>query len=244
MQSKANESLELEQYRIEALKRIAPNIVNDQSANWQQRKSAQTRVFLLKTTMECLAQHGYALTTTQLVTHTAKISRGALLHHFPTKQELIKQVIEYIFYRQTDNFCSKVIQFTEQERVVEVAGLEVTWQFMKTTEFQAYQELAMASRTNQELREIFEPKDIAYQALWDDLIPHLFPEWKDRKEELQLARDLVLTCMHGLLINFHLIQPRSRRAQLRKLIVTITSQLTLGQLSVPKLSESEIEEVD
>lgn len=234
----------LEERRQKALGKIAPNILHDEDANWQKRKSSQTRIFLLRSTLDCLAEYGYAITTTQLVTQKAGISRGALLHHFATKQDLIKEVIDYTFYCQLDNFFKKIIQLSEQQRVSEIAGIDIYWNFMKTHEFQAYQELAMASRTDLDLREIFEPKDIQFKAIWEEQLPYLFPEWQDRLDELRLAQDLIQTCMQGLLINMHQITPRSRRAILRKLIAMITSQLMTGDIAVPKVTKAEISKVE
>jgi len=51
-------------------------------------RSASTRAKLLNATIECLYDLGYHQTSTVLVTERAKVSRGAMLHHFPTKADL------------------------------------------------------------------------------------------------------------------------------------------------------------
>jgi len=243
----AKNSIHLEnanERREAALKKIAPNIVENTGSNWQQRKSAQTKYFLLKTTLECLAKHGYSLTTTQLVTQKANISRGALLHHFATKQELIKQVIEFTFYRQMNSFYERIIKLSDQQRVSEIAGLDIYWEFLKTTEYEAYRELFMASRTDKELRNIFEPKDIMFQKIWVTELPFLFPEWQGREEEMLLVNDLIYSSLRGLLLGMHHIRPKARRARLRKLIATITSQILNEEMVLPEISKSDIKNVE
>jgi AcrR family transcriptional regulator len=59
-------------------------------------RSAATREKILSATIECLHQVGYHQTTTVLVTERAGVSRGAMLHHFPSKAELMIAAMEYI----------------------------------------------------------------------------------------------------------------------------------------------------
>lgn len=60
----------------------------------------QTHQRLLDATVTCLVEYGYAGTTTQRVQDTAKVSRGALLHHFGSKNELFVAAIQHIAQAQ------------------------------------------------------------------------------------------------------------------------------------------------
>ena len=44
---------------------------------------------LLEATVDCLVEHGWSGTSTTLVSARAGVSRGAQLHHFPTKNDLV-----------------------------------------------------------------------------------------------------------------------------------------------------------
>ena len=44
---------------------------------------------LLEATVDCLVEHGWSGTSTTLVSQRAGVSRGAQLHHFPTKNDLV-----------------------------------------------------------------------------------------------------------------------------------------------------------
>ena len=59
-------------------------------------RSAATREKILAATIDCLATLGYHQTTTVLVTERAGVSRGAMLHHFPSKADLMMEAMEYI----------------------------------------------------------------------------------------------------------------------------------------------------
>ncbi len=59
------------------------------------RRSA-TREKLLNATIDCLFRLGYYRTSTVLVTEIAGVSRGSLLHQFPTKADLMVATAEHI----------------------------------------------------------------------------------------------------------------------------------------------------
>jgi AcrR family transcriptional regulator len=54
------------------------------------------RARLLEATVELLVQRGYAGTSTTLVSERAGVSRGAQLHHFPTKQDLVVAAVQHV----------------------------------------------------------------------------------------------------------------------------------------------------
>jgi tetracycline repressor-like protein len=55
----------------------------------QQDRSRATQRRLLDATVDCLVEVGWAGTTTTLVSERAGVSRGAQLHHYPTKDALV-----------------------------------------------------------------------------------------------------------------------------------------------------------
>ena len=63
----------------------------------QAERSAATRKVLLDASVRCLFEHGYGQTTTILIAEMAGISRGALLHQFSSKADLMVYVVEAVF---------------------------------------------------------------------------------------------------------------------------------------------------
>src|SRR5262252_1706823 len=70
----------------------------------QAERSASTRGRLLDATISCLHDLGYAGTSTPEIARRARLSRGAQLHHFPTKAELVTNAVEYLFERRREEF--------------------------------------------------------------------------------------------------------------------------------------------
>ena len=54
------------------------------------------RARLLEATVDCLVEHGFAHTSTTLVSERAGVSRGAQLHHFPTKNDLVVAAVGHL----------------------------------------------------------------------------------------------------------------------------------------------------
>lgn len=63
----------------------------------KQDRSRLTRQRLLEATVRCLAERGWAASTVSVIAHEAGISRGALQHHFPTREALVVAALEYMF---------------------------------------------------------------------------------------------------------------------------------------------------
>ena len=200
---------------------------------WQKRKSAQTRVAVLDAAIACLAEQGYARTTTQLIAQTANISRGAMMHHYATKQELIDSVIDYIFFKRMEDFSQEIRALSEAERVEQQAGLELFWRTLLTREYNAYLEIAIAARTDADLRAIFEPKAQRFDRIWREQIASIFPEWADQQDRLVLAVDFCQAAMEGRLLNRDIWQPRERRLALRRLISDVIFGIRSGALPLP-----------
>jgi AcrR family transcriptional regulator len=62
----------------------------------QGERTAATRTKLLDATLDSLVELGYARTTTQGIAVRAGLSRGAQLHHFPTKESMVVASVEHL----------------------------------------------------------------------------------------------------------------------------------------------------
>jgi len=213
-------------------KLLEPAGMVDETAGWQARKSAQTRTVILEAAIDCLGEVGYARTTTQLIAKQANISRGAMLHHYATKAELITGVIEYTFFKRMKYFTRQIEELPENERVERLTGLELLWESMQSREYAAYLELMMASRSDDELRAIFEPKAVTFNTVWIDEIARVFPEWQTDRTMLQLAIDFAHVTTEGLVLNRNQIPERERRVAVRKLLSESLRLLREGKINL------------
>jgi AcrR family transcriptional regulator len=115
----------------------------------RQSRAEATRARLLTATVASLSARGYAGTSTQEVCRRAGVSRGTLQHHFPTRISLLVAALDAIL-------GDRVAQFMTTHRgkgpLQPVDLLRALWPQWKEPVYAAWLELAVAARTEQELR--------------------------------------------------------------------------------------------
>jgi len=108
------------------------------------------RTRLLDATIASLVELGWAGTSTTVVSRRAGVSRGAQLHHFPTKQDLVVAAVDHISRRRRDELAAAGDSLPAQRRTRAV--LEILSAQFTSTVFMAALELWVAARTDAALR--------------------------------------------------------------------------------------------
>ncbi|MGA0604727.1 TetR/AcrR family transcriptional regulator [Phenylobacterium sp. VNQ135] len=115
-------------------------------------RSATTRAKLIETTIACLHELGYSATTTLEIAARAEVTRGAILHHFPTKVDLILAVASHIADAQfRDRRRALMAVPRGYERFM--ALTEVTWRSSIEPPAIALLEIMVGSRSDPALAE-------------------------------------------------------------------------------------------
>src|SRR5882762_5427360 len=117
----------------------------------QEERSAATKGRLLDATLECLAELGYARTTTTEIAERGGVSRGAQLHHFPTKAELVTEAVGHLFDRRDQEFREAFARLpADADRPR--AAVDLLWSMVAGPTFHAWLELVVAARTDVQLK--------------------------------------------------------------------------------------------
>lgn len=119
----------------------------------QEERSAETRGRLLNATVECLHEFGYAGTTTTEIARRAGVSRGAQLHHFHRKQDLVVSALEHVFALRLEQFTQAAVELPVTMEARVGALIDLLWPAFKGPTFYAWLELVVASRTDPALRQ-------------------------------------------------------------------------------------------
>ncbi|SEC83962.1 DNA-binding transcriptional regulator, AcrR family [Amycolatopsis lurida] len=117
----------------------------------QEERSAAMRVRLLDATIDCLVEYGYAGTTTTRVADRAGVTRGAQVHHFPTKTDLVTSAIRHLAAKRAEVAMAEIDRLKASADPVGDA-LQLLWEMHQGPVFSATVELWVASRTDAELR--------------------------------------------------------------------------------------------
>jgi AcrR family transcriptional regulator len=117
-------------------------------------RSAATQYRLLDATIECLIERGWAGTSTTEVVRRAGVSRGAQVHHYPTKEDLVLAAVEHLIERRIREFQAAFSGLPAAQRSPAAAMRLLYEQCFRAT-FEPWLELAVAARTDPALHERF-----------------------------------------------------------------------------------------
>jgi len=113
-----------------------------------QKRAVATRRRFLEATLQSLAEKGYAATTTQEVCRRARASRGALLHHFTTREELIVEAVEYILDENLRHFKKTMANISGDCLTLADIARTLWEEHWTSNTYYAWIELVLASRTD------------------------------------------------------------------------------------------------
>ena len=163
----------------------------------QALKSAQTKARLVDATIRCLVKYGFSNTTTLKVAEEAGLSRGAMLHHFENGKQLMQATVIELHHKRLRAF--RRAAETKNHNVHTL--VRTYWDQLLRPNFIAFQELAVAARTDKELASILEPIRIEFRDRWHELAIQLFPEWQRDLVRFRLALALSQNLLEGMAIN-------------------------------------------
>lgn len=162
----------------------------------QEERSAATRQLLLDATIDCLIDLGYAATSTTEIVRRAGVSRGAQVHHFPTKNDLVRSAVAHLAVRQAEALRRQYDASSGPDRVAR--AIDLLWTAFTGPLFVASLELMVAARTDPALRSSLE----AFEAGMADgiarICTQLFGASTMRRQTARDAVDLTIAMMHGL----------------------------------------------
>ena len=121
----------------------------------QAERSATTRARILEAAVNCLYTAGYGATTTVSVAAEAEVSRGAMLHHFPSKADLMLATLSHVLELNAANFltaASKVADPWERYAALPDLRLEAGTQPAGV----AFMEIMVGARSDEAVRSRFD----------------------------------------------------------------------------------------
>ncbi len=118
----------------------------------QAERTAATRARLLEATVGCLCDLGHRGSSSAEVCRRAGVSRGAQLHHFPTKAALFAAAVEHLFAERIRGM-EAALRATAPGGDRLDAVLDELWSIYSSPALMAWLELVVVARTDPELRE-------------------------------------------------------------------------------------------
>jgi AcrR family transcriptional regulator len=159
----------------------------------QAERTAAMRTRLLDATIECLVTYGYAGTTTPRVAQLAGVTRGAQIHHFRSKEDLVVAAIEHLAEQRAQGAIRELGRMQASRDPVSTV-LDFLWEAHQGPMFVATLELWVAARTDPVLaRQIGRVEPVVNSTLIA-AISQLVPDHTAQRE----IRNVVYTAMDAL----------------------------------------------
>jgi AcrR family transcriptional regulator len=168
---------------------------------------ARTRGRIFDAVVECLDEAGYSETSINRVQTRAGVSRGALTHHFPSKEEMMVKTLERLLDPvrgsaggtggEAGGDASLIRRAGSQADIA--ADMSRLWaQVINTREGRALMEILVASRTDPALRSRITPSLWAYNDEFNRNIARLYEAASGTDDDLALLWSICRSFMRGL----------------------------------------------
>lgn len=110
-------------------------------------KSQRTRARILDAAMRLFAEIGYHAATNAVIADAANLTRGAMLYHFATREELVEAAVGHIELHRARLFEQAAATPSPGVDAAEHA-IDVYWALLHELPFRAFAELEAAARTD------------------------------------------------------------------------------------------------
>lgn len=197
----------------------------------QAEKSLQTRTVTLEATIQCLVDIGYNNTALERIAQCAKVTRGAMMHHYDSRADVIEKAAHYLAERRLAEFehlartripplRDGILLLVHMKKAVEVVRL-----YYSLPSYAALQELRLAARTDKDLSAVMRKVENTIDSRMAPLITKVFPVWRGMEATLGQLTDLVILTQQGVAANHANRLDRKRLAALEDMLAHIAHDM-------------------
>jgi AcrR family transcriptional regulator len=157
-------------------------------------KSVRTRRRILDAAMRLFAERGYHASSNADVAEAAGLTRGAMLYHFPTREDLVEAAIDHIQQRRTEAFEAAAREQAEGDATDQ--AIDAYWELLHQAPFRAFAELEAVARTDPDLARRIAPAQAAFDHAQIGTLSGLLLAGSGAR--FQTGRDLARFMLEGL----------------------------------------------
>lgn len=163
----------------------------------QEERSRQTQAKIMRGTLECILEKGIRATSTVDVARQAGVSRGALMHHYPSKEALMQAALE-------DLLNHEVVSVKEMADGIKAGTLDfdtlidTLHDHFKGNLYMVTLEYLTAARTDESIKEVLEPLAARFNASLEAIWEQLLISTRHSSHEKRVALNATLCMMRGM----------------------------------------------
>lgn len=172
----------------------------------REERTATSRARILDAAVLCLVESGYAGATTLQIQARAGVSRGRLLHHFPSRDQLLVAASRHLATERLRRTGERILGLAGGLSGVERLdrAIELMWETFSEPHFWAAVELWTAARTNDDLRAALLPEEREIGAAIRAGMDRFYGPALTAHPRYPQVRDLLFTSMRGVGLTYAL----------------------------------------
>ena len=180
-------------------------------------KSQRTRGRILDAATRLFAEIGYHAATNAVIAEAAELTRGAMLYHFATREELVEAAIAHIDLHRAQ-LLESAAAFPPPGVDAAEHAIDAYWSLLHEPPFVAFAELEAAARTDPMLRERLAGAQSAFDhaQLGGDRFGAMVQAGADPR--FQTSRDLGRFLLEGLARGAMTYESQARRERLLRVV--------------------------
>lgn len=163
-----------------------------------QQRAWDTRERILAAAVNCLAEEGYAATTTSSIQARAGVSRGSLLHQFPARDNLLIAAVQHLADQRTAELER---QAWTKPHTIE-AAVDELWFTFHGALFRASLQLWVAAQHNPDLAAALAPLEHELGRRIRGLVAELFGKERARDSRFGELVTLLVSSMRGVALTY------------------------------------------
>jgi len=174
------------------------SVLSPKKRRTQEERSTETKKRLLEATIDCLNELGFNKTGTVEIARRAGVSRGALVHHFPSKHDLIVATAEYHWNRITEEVRNLAMTMHGGQLSLD-AFIDGIWnKVFLIRGSSATIEMIIAARTDSKLRRELVPMLNRLYSNYDEIWSQFFHNSGVSPERIEMLFDLTIELLRGM----------------------------------------------
>jgi AcrR family transcriptional regulator len=172
----------------------------------QQERSEISRRRVLDAAVDVLSTEGYSATSTLRIQQEAGISRGRLLHQFPSRDALLVAAVQHLAASRVDDLRYRHDWSEDPPTRIDQA-VDTMWSTYHQPYFWAATELWLGARSNDELRQALLPQERDLGRLLRDATDAFFGAELCGRPGYRPVREVLIAAMRGVALTYA-IEPR------------------------------------
>ena len=189
-----------------------------QRPSLREQQAEKTRRTICEAAILCLDEEGYAETSLARIEARAGVSRGALTHHFPTKEDLIATTLDMLLGRSV---ITRARLERQPWRAVEDgearvrAHLRWLWErLVRTREGRALIEILIAARTDKALNRRTGRKLVAWNRRIGDAILEVYESPDGTSADVVTLWTVCRVFLRGMILHERFTRTRAEEAEI------------------------------